>query len=414
MTSQRTEAGRASTLAAVAHSQLVDSRAAGQEAARAALDRLGRADCSLVFLYATAAHDPVLLQAGVRDVVGNDARVVGGQTVGVITSDRVAEEGFEVGVAVLAAGTLEVRAAMEPDVSKGEFDAGRRLAHALTREAPIPHDAVLLLTYDIVLQQTGTVWSMNLAGPFLDGMSSALPDWPTVIGGGMTGDNNFSLAVQWADDHVATDAAMGVVISGGLRADTTILHGCAPTSRYHTVTRAEGVEVIEIDGRPALDVIYEVVGPNAASDIESFPMMLTLGVNHGDLYGQFREEDYVICVCRGVDTERRRLVMYNDDLVEGTQVQLMRRHIDFDDVRARTRQLVERLDGRKPVLALYADCWARRSVMCGTNGEDAEIVRQALGDDVPLLGFYVGSEITRVGGRARATNYTGLLTILSE
>jgi small ligand-binding sensory domain FIST len=106
--------------------------------------------------------------------------------------------------------------------------------------------------------------------------------------------------------------------------------------------------------------------------------------------------------------------MYNDDVVAGTQVQLMRRRIDFDEVRARTRELMERLDGRRPVLALYADCWARRSLMCGTNGEDAEIVRQALGMDVPLLGFYVGSEITRVAERARATNYTGLLTILSE
>jgi len=402
------------TVAAVGHSQLVDTRAAGREAARTALDRLGREDCALVLLYATSAHDPAALQAGVRDVVGAGPRLFGGQTVGIITSDRVAEQGFEVGVALVASDTLEIRAALESHIERSEHEAGVRLARALTRDAPIPDDATMLLTYDIVLRQSGTVWSLNLAGPLLDGMSSELGAWPVVTGGGMIGDAHIAPSLQWADGRVETDAVLGVVISGGLRADTTILHGCAPTSGYRTITSADGVEVVEIDGRPALDVINELVGPGVAADIENFPMMLTLGVNHGSMYDEFREEDYVICVCRGVDTKRRRLVMYNDDLVAGTQIQLMRRRIDFDEVRTRTRELVQRLDGRRPVLALYADCWARRSLMCGTNGEDAEIVRQALGDVVPLLGFYVGSEITRVGDRARATNYTGLLTILSE
>jgi hypothetical protein len=53
------------------------------------------------------------------------------------------------------------------------------------------------------------------------------------------------------------------VLSGGVQLDTIIMHGCRPAGGYHTITRAEGPAVIEIDGKPALEVISELLGADS-------------------------------------------------------------------------------------------------------------------------------------------------------
>ena len=69
---------------------------------------------------------------------------------------------------------------------------------------------------------------------------------------------------------------------------------------------------------------------------------------------------------------------------------------------------------RRPVLALYIDCAGRQSRMCRSEREEAIEVQQALGDSIPLLGFYSGCEIARSGQVMQSHNYTGVLCILSE
>ena len=52
--------------------------------------------------------------------------------------------------------------------------------------------------------------------------------------------------------------------------------------------------------------------------------------------------------------------------------------------------------------------------MCRSEREEAIEVQQALGDSIPLLGFYSGCEIARSGQVMQSHNYTGVLCILSE
>jgi hypothetical protein len=49
------------------------------------------------------------------------------------------------------------------------------------------------------------------------------------------------------------------VLHGGVRMDTIIMHGCKPSGRYHTITKADGPMVLEIDGRPALEVLADMI-----------------------------------------------------------------------------------------------------------------------------------------------------------
>ena len=90
---------------------------------------------------------------------------------------------------------------------------------------------------------------------------------------------------------------MALVLSGGIRMDSIIIHGCVPSSDYHTITKTEGPVVLEIDGKPAVDMVANLLGAGADMSWEDYPLFITLGVNKGDKYGEFKDEEYANRLC---------------------------------------------------------------------------------------------------------------------
>lgn len=401
------------TRAGTGYSEKPYSREAGIEAARVAMDAAGIDECDLVMLFSTSKHDPVELRDGVREVVGSRPRLIGGYAAGIITNDRLGYEGHQVGVAVIRSATMKADLFIEQSLSEGEYDVGVRLGQAIT-SAEYDGEPNLLLLYDAIraFKRDG-IW-LNLATPLLAGISDAIDKWPRTAGVGMMGDMQWNPTYQWFDDRIEQQSAMALVLHGGIRMDTIIMHGCKPSSSYYPVTRAEGNTVLEIGGKPAVEMIQELVGPQNGLSWEEYPLFVTLGVNRGEKWESFREETYMNRLCMSVDRDRNGLVMFEPDLKPGTEVQLMRRSIDFDYVHQRTHELLGRVDGRKPFFAFYIDCVGRASGYCGSEGEEAEEVQKALGPDIPLLGFYSGVEIAEVNGKVEPLDWTGVLCVFSE
>jgi hypothetical protein len=171
--------------------------------------------------------------------------------------------------------------------------------------------------------------------------------------------------------------------------------------------------VLEIDGKPALDRIAELLGPKADRGPEQYPLWVTLGVNRGAKYGEYREDDYQNRLCMAVDMQHRALIMFEPDLAPGTEFQLMRRSLDFAYMRRQVAVLESRLGGRTPFFALYIDCTGRAGAVSGTAHEDAVEIQATVGARVPLLGVYGGLEIARVGGAPQALQWTGVLCLFS-
>ena len=394
------------------YSELADSRAAGTEAAQAALAQAKLppgARCGLVFLFGTSKHDPRQLHEGVRAVVGPDARIVGGYTVGAFDNDRLGYLGTQVGVAVISSDDLRVETFTEEGLdSRGEREVGRALGRRVA-SGTYEGEPNLLLIYDSVKTPQA---ELNMATTILEGMSETIGEWPSVAGVGVFGDLQFQRSHTWAEDRILTQSATALVLSGGVRMDTIILHGCQPAGRYHTVTKADGPLVLEIDGRPALDFLADMVPDK---QWEEYPLFVTLGVNKGDKFGTFREDDYANRLTMAVNRERGGLVMFEPDLTEGIEVQLMRRSIDFGYIGTRVDQLFARLDGRRPFFALYIDCAGRAAALCASEGEEAEVVQRSLSErGIPLLGMYSGVEIAKFGQQVQALDWTGVLCVFSE
>jgi hypothetical protein len=401
------------TRAGSGYSENPNSKEAGVEAARAAMAEAGLDSCDLVITFCTEKHDPVQFRDGVRSVVGPGARLIGGYAMGAITKDQLGYLGFQVGVAVLSSDTMQVDMFIEKGLPDNEYNVGRALGEQIASKE-YKGEPNILLFYDSVKHPLEEGVALNTATPLIQGLSESIRKWPPLAGAGLFGGVSWNRTYQWLDDQMEQGSAMALVLSGGVRMDTIVMHGCKPSGAYHTVTKADDNVVLEIDGRRALDFVSEQLGPNSTVTADDYPFFITLGINDGDKFGEYKEDEYVNRLTMAVDKERGGLVMFEADLQAGSEIQMMRRSVDHEYVRERSQELLQQLGEREPVFAFYIDCGGRASLVSGIEPEEAISVQEVIGNKMPLFGFYSGVEVAKVKNNIRALDWSGILCVFSE
>jgi hypothetical protein len=398
----------------VGFSDATDSLDAGRRAAEKAMGNASAERSDFTVAFCGGNHDPINFLKAVREVTG-EGTLIGGTSVGVITNERAGYGGYEAGVSVVSSNTIRFDAVSVGGLSDGEAVAGERLGRLLARKSTDDSRAILLL-YDSV--KNATPLSVNLASHLIKGMELGLGSTHApVLGGGMLRDYQWSGSHVFAGDMAMTQHAVGVLISGNCSVHHAISHGCEPASDYHTITKIDGPVVRELDGRPALDVIEDIIGAGAARDWQQYSLLVTLGANHGkDPYGDFDENQYVSRLIAAANPTDGSVVLFESDFGLGEKVQVMRRSNEhmLSSARAISSDLLHRVDDTSPFLALYIDCAGRTSGFCGAGEEEGSIIRDTIGSRMPLLGCYSGVEIAPFLGGSRALDWTGVLIVLSE
>lgn len=398
--------------AAATSTEIQDSLAAGRQLASEATAKLAGLPPRLALLFTTSRHDPALLLQGVRKVVGSECVITGGHAVGIITHQTLGYDGWQAGLALIGSDApLPARLFTEENLPNREHEVGSALGAQLNSSGSADSDS-LLLFYDTVKQVDGKP-ALNMASPLLAGMAATCSIPQNLAGMGTLGDMQLHPTTLFATDRLLPHGAAALLLKTPLQVDTVVMHGCKPAGRYYEITRTDNQVVLEIDHKPALEVIGEMLGSESELSWDDYAFFVTLGVNKGDLYGPFKEENYANRMCIGVDKARKGLVMFENDLKPGMKVQLMRRAIDSSYMPERVRQLLAKAEGRKPLLAFYIDCAGRAGAYCGSDEEEAVQVQQTLPADVPLLGVYSGVEVARIAGHPQALDWTGVLCLIS-
>jgi small ligand-binding sensory domain FIST len=389
-----------------------DAGRAGREAARAALASAG-ADWKpgWALAFCGGRHQPDEFLAGLRAVLGQTP-VYGGSTTGTITRASVGYTGYEGAVAVFEAGEPAPQAFVQDGLERDERAAGRRLGQRLAA-AGATRRSVLLL-YDSI-RSAGPPPDLQVGSLLLDGVYDGLGDTDAdLIGGGTVADYQFRDSYVFDGRGVARHAAVALRMPAAWDSHATIMHGCIPVSGFLEITRAEGARVCELDGHPALEVLLAMAGAN--SDPASLGLRVTLGRKHGDPYGADDESSFVNRLILGCDPADGSVTLFEADFRTGDHVQVMARdnRAMIASARRRTAELLASPGAAEGIFALYIDCAGRASIFCGAPEEEAAAMRDALGGDIPLLGFYSGVEIAPLMGRSRPLDWTGVLAIFSR
>jgi len=337
--------------------------------------------------------------------------IFGGAAPGVTTHEALSYSHYEVGV-VLFDGPRP-RAEVEAGLDQGERRAGERLGQRLVA-GPLTDRPVLLL-YDSVRSYPPP--RLNVGSHLVDGLSATLPMGTHLWGAGMLGDLELSSSFLFAGDRVLPQGAVALVLEGR-SVVTDIMHGCEPLGRPLRITSIDGPEVLELDGRRALDVILETTGWSLEEARDQMSLWMTLGAHRAgddspasdtsDLEGQ-----YVNRLVLSFDEARGSVTLFEADFSPGTEVYIM--HRDNESMLQSAKRQTERLArraGEGIELYLYIDCAGRCQAFSGAEREEADIVRSALPGHTPFFGFYTGVEIAPVQQRSRPLDWTGVLTAI--
>ncbi len=228
----------------------------------------------------------------------------------------------------------------------------------------------------------------------------------------------------------------GVAFSSEVPCMTRLTQGCQPISAAHTITRADDLVALELDGEPALDVLLRDL------DISLDDPQKAIAVVRQTLAGLSRpaqvaveptghlQQDVRVRHIVGLDPMRQGIALA-EHLQAGMGLVFCRRNAqaaraDLTRICAELREALEpeslsfeiaQLQTQEPTHtlpaavgriagAVYVSCTGRGGGHFGGPSAEMQIIRHALGD-VPLVGFYAAGEIAG----QQLYGYTGVLTV---
>jgi small ligand-binding sensory domain FIST len=256
--------------------------------------------------------------------------------------------------------------------------------------------------------QTGTIKGVKVAIVHGDPRNGQLPgiihELPDKIGngylaGGLTSSDSFHY--QFAGD-LDEGALSGVILDEEIPIATGLTQGCSPIGQKHTITECDSNIVMQIDGRPALDVMKEEIGEVLARDLNriggyifaGFPIP---GTDTGD---------YMVRNLVGVDINSGAIAI-GEYLQNHKPIMFCKRDgtTATQDLKQMVNKLRKRTHGQVKG-GLYFSCLGRGQHMFGEVNREMEIIAEILGD-VPLVGFYANGEIAG----DQLYGYTGVLVL---
>ncbi|MDB5970589.1 MAG: hypothetical protein JWQ90_3039 [Hydrocarboniphaga sp.] len=175
------------------------------------------------------------------------------------------------------------------------------------------------------------------------------------------------------------------------------------------VTRSKGNVLFELDGRPALALYKQYLGEHARG-LPGTGLLFPLNVWTAE------GETPVTRAVLGVDEEQQSMT-FGGDVPEGAHARLTKANseklVDGAIGAARACLLPETI---APELALLISCVGRKLVLKQRVEEEVEGVREILGEQAMLAGFYSYGEIAPFapGGRCELHNETMTITTFAE
>lgn len=361
---------------------------AAEEAVARIRPQLGGREPAAVLVAATAAWGQAGLPHLISDVAARcgAAAVAGGSVDGLL-----AGEGWVAGrpgLAVLALADVEAVAFGIESLAGDEARAGEEL------RADLPGPAVpgeVIVTF---------VDSLGLAAePLLAGLAPSVAAGYGLIGLGAAATEGGGPLV-WAGGDVFDEGLAGLVIRSPNPPGLLVASACRAESVDYTVSRSRGHWVLGLDGRPALDVLREVFGPEGAG------LVGVVGIEHaGD----------------PLDAPRVREIVGREDsmggfaLAEAVEVGASLRFLAIDAEAARA-DLQRRLDGAETCpeagFGLFLTCQASASPLLDAAYSDRALSR-ALGP-APMLGLSGPYQLAPAPGHGGVWLHThsGVLALL--
>ncbi len=211
------------------------------------------------------------------------------------------------------------------------------------------------------------------------------------------------------DGEVVNTGLVGVTLRGNVRVSTIVSQGCRPVGDWFTVTGSRSNLIQELDGKPPLEVLQEVFAEASADDQKLMRSGILLGRGVASQPDDLGHGSFLIRVVLGADRESGAISVA-DRVREGEYVQFHVRDAQSarDDLEMLlTPQVFEETAAG----ALLFTCNGRGERFFEQRDADIAIIGNALGEQVPVAGFFCGGEIGPIGSANFVHGYTASLAV---
>jgi small ligand-binding sensory domain FIST len=234
---------------------------------------------------------------------------------------------------------------------------------------------------------------------FVEQVADALPSLP-ISGGlanGLRGPGSTRLLV---DGRVHERGAVGVLLGADVHARALVSQGCRAVGPAMTVTAAEGNVLLGLAGRPALEMLQDIVRWLPPSDQALATSGLFVGIAMDEYADDHDVGSFLVRGVIGADVDRAGLVV-GASVAVGQTVRFQVRDAeaadaDLDAALARFRDL--RPPGESVDGALLFSCSGRGTDLFTSAHHDVRAVREGLAT-TGVAGFFSAGEIGPVTGR---------------
>jgi len=327
-----------------------------------------------------------------------NAEIVGCSTSGEIFRDELFNNSI-ICTAIYFENTIIKVVSEQINSMHESFTAGKKLVQKLEQEA-LKH--VLIFSEGLTINgselingiNTGLNNSISVTG----GLAGDQADFnETLIIYNQPGVKNIVLAIGFYGEHIQ----VGYGSLGGWDAFGV----------DRLVTKSKANVLYELDGLPALELYKKYLGHHAA-DLPASALLFPLS---------FNQKDSFIPVVRTVLSidETAGSLTFAGDIPEGGMVRLMKASLKMLVQGAHNAAEMAKisLNNNTPDLALLISCVGRKLVMKQNVEEELECVREVLGENTVMTGFYSYGEISPVKPfeqHCELHNQTMTITVFKE
>ncbi len=306
-----------------------------------------------------------------------DAHILSCSTAGEILDVEVSDDSLVLTAVHFNKTTLKFAETDINDANESE-EAGKKLADSLDKDA-----LVHVMVFSDGLKVNGTALVKGLVGN--------LPSTVSVTGGLVGDGSNFKHTLVGVD-KVPTEGKIALIgmYGSNLKVGYGSLGGWDIFGPERMITKSKNNVLYELDGKPALALYKEYLGDQAKGLPGTgllFPLALRLKTDSG-------AEVEIVRTILAVD-EKDQSMTFAGDMPEGVYARLMKANFDrlVDGASGAASMSTEPLGSSKAELAILISCIGRKLVLKERTFEELEAVREKIGPQAAMVGFYSYGEI---------------------
>lgn len=239
------------------------------------------------------------------------------------------------------------------------------------------------------------------------GFNAILPDGVTVTGGMACDDMSFKEVLVVCNDVVVSGAIAAVGLYGdSLKIGYGSQGGWLPFGPERLITAAEGSTLMELDGKPVLDLYKKYLGPEA-NNLPAAGILFPLSIRKED-----GEEAIVRSTIQVNDIDKT--IGFAGDMPIGWYARFMRAvPDDLIDGAIGAAKIAQETGGTKIGLVFLISCIGRKSVLKQLVEEETESVHERFGSSPLMSGFYSYGEIAPLGPGHKSVLHNQTMTVIT-